>query len=116
VSNEFLMGIAEAIYNSDFDDAPPQAFRDRDLEIIENYLGNARAALRAMRDPTVDMVVKALPCERDESFDASAKKLGAAACMVLSGGKDIGLLEGEAVKQAAFLVRDYRLMIDAALA
>jgi hypothetical protein len=81
----------------------------------ELWFGYARAALEAMREPTVEMVAAAFPCEREMQFSHEDKRLGAAVCLQLGGGKDIGLLEGEAVKQAAFLARDYRIMIDQAL-
>lgn len=75
----------------------------------------ARAAIGAMRDPTVGMVASAFPCEADQEFTHEDKCLGAAVCLKLGGAADVGLLEGEAVKQAAFLARDFRIMIDAAL-
>lgn len=82
----------------------------------------ARAALEAAladhvvvpREPTVEMLAAAFPCEANEEMSHADKVLGAATCLKLGGGVDMGLLEGEAVKQAAFLARDYRLMISAA--
>jgi hypothetical protein len=94
-------------------------FAGRSRDINEpfqcDYLGQARAAIEAMREPTVDMLAAAYPCSANEEFSHGDKVLGAACCLKLGGGADIGLLEGEAVKQAAFLSRDYRAMIDAAL-
>lgn len=75
----------------------------------------ARAAIAAMLEPTVEMLVAAYPCVADEDLPHEDKVLGAACCLKLGGPADIGLLEGEAVKAAALLARDYRLMISAAL-
>jgi hypothetical protein len=75
----------------------------------------ARFAIETMREPTVDMVAAAFPCEKDEEFSHADKTLGAAVCLKLGGWDKIGIMGGEPIKQAAFLVRDYRLMIDAAL-
>lgn len=88
---------------------------DFDHRPHESYVKLAYAAIEAMREPTVEMLVAAYPCEANEQFSHDDKCMGAAVCLKLGGGADIGLLEGEAVKQAAFLVRDYRIMIDAAL-
>ncbi|MBR1230178.1 hypothetical protein JQ600_35375 [Bradyrhizobium sp. AUGA SZCCT0176] len=55
MSDKFLWKVAEAIYNSDFDGEPSQAFGDRDLDVIGTYLDGARAAIEAMREPTEGM-------------------------------------------------------------
>lgn len=75
----------------------------------------AAAALEELRVPTVDMVAAAFPCDANEDFSFEDKQLGAAVCLKLGGWDKIGILNCEPIKQAAFLVRDYRLMIDAAL-
>jgi hypothetical protein len=110
--NEIIERVAQAIAlwdGSSWEGAigGREAVRDR-------YRNMARAAITAMSEPTVEMVAAAFPCEKDEKFSHKDKQLGAAVCLKLGGGADIGLLEGEAVKQAAFLARDYRLMIAAA--
>ena len=79
------------------------------------FLQLALAAIEAMREPTVGMLAAAFPIGANEEFSHEDKCLGAATCLKLGGSASIGVLEGEAVKQAAFLARDYRLMIDAAL-
>jgi hypothetical protein len=86
-----------------------------DAETLRFARDYARAAIEAMKEPTVEMVAAAFPCGANEAFSHEDKCLGAAACLKIGGAADIGLLEGEAVKQAAFLARDYRLMIDQAL-
>jgi hypothetical protein len=86
-----------------------------DVRPRECYVKCARAAIAAMREPTVEMTAAAFPCDINEQFRHEDMQHGAAVCLRLGGGAHIGLLEGEAVKQAAFMVRDYRLMIEAAL-
>ncbi len=86
-----------------------------DVRPHECYVKCARAAIEAMRQPTVEMTAAAFPCDVNEQFSHEDKQHGAAVCLRLGGGAHSGLLVGEAVKQAAFMVRDYRLMIDAAL-
>ncbi|WNV09930.1 hypothetical protein [Tardiphaga sp. 709] len=89
--------------------------RPSPTSVTEMFQRQARAAIEAMREPTVGMVAAAFPCEANEAFSHEDKCLGAAVCLKLGGAADVGLLEGEAVKQAAFLARDYRIMINEAL-
>ncbi len=86
-----------------------------DLPGDPSPLTMARAAVAAMREPTADMIAAAIPCTADDGADYEAKKIGAAAVMKLSEGKNLGTIEGQMVEQAAFMVRDWRLMINAAL-
>jgi hypothetical protein len=82
----------------------------------KSSLRKARLAIEAMREPTPEMIAAALPCKANEDYGHPAKIIGAAAVMLVGGGKNIGEIEGRLVNEAAFLVRDYRLMIDSVLA
>lgn len=64
-------------------------------------------------EPTAHQIAAALPTDSRVSVDEAAKKIGAAAVMLLLGGKSIPT-EGELVLQASYLVQDYRAMIQAA--
>jgi hypothetical protein len=109
---EFVELVARAIYEASNHNKPYSQISAFQREKCER---EARAAIEAMREPTVGMVAAAFPCEADQAFSHEDKCLGAAVCLKLGGAADVGLLEGEAVKQAAFLARDFRIMIDAAL-
>lgn len=97
-----------------------EAMRAKRRELIAQPLDRIwpdlmRAAIESMREPTVEMIAAAFPCEANEAFTHDDKCLGAAVCLKLGGAADIGIFEGEAVKQAAFLARDYRIMIGTVL-
>lgn len=88
-------------------------------EMLEAALSAALAAMWqdhviVPREPTPEMIAAAVPCEAQEDYGHSAKKIGAAAVLILGGGRNIGEVEGRLVNEAAFLVRDYRAMISAA--
>ncbi len=108
--SEMLERVAKAIQ-----EACEGPIADFDVRPHECYVKCARAAIGAMREPTVEMTAAAFPCDVNEQFSHEDKQHGAAVCLRLGGGAHLGLLKGEAVKQAAFMVRDYRLMVEAAL-
>jgi hypothetical protein len=113
--SEIVERVARASCKADGFDPDDLLCSGSDDLLWTSWVPGARAAIEAMREPTVQMVAAAFPCEANEAFSHEDKCLGAAVCLRLGGGANVGLLEGEAVKQAAFLARDYRIMIDAAL-
>jgi hypothetical protein len=64
-------------------------------------------------EPTKAMLAAALPLSTSQPLSIADKKLGAAACLLLSGGCDIPT-EGDAVLAGAQLAADYRAMLAAA--
>jgi hypothetical protein len=64
-------------------------------------------------EPTAAMLATALPLSTSQPLSIADKKLGAAACLLLSGGCDIPT-EGDAVLAGAQLAADYRAMLAAA--
>ncbi len=73
----------------------------------------AEGLVLAPKEPTPQQIAVALPTDSRASVDEAAKRIGAAAVMQLLGGKSIPS-EGELVMQAAYLVQDYRAMLQAA--
>jgi hypothetical protein len=92
------------------------AFENRAFLNAEKTVKKARRdafrALAAMHEPTVSMLANALPTAHE--ITEADKKLGAAACLQLTGALNIPN-EGDAVVCAAQLACDWRAMISAAL-
>lgn len=75
------------------------------------YAGAARAAISAMREPSVEMLVTTLPNVSEPSDDA--KRLAAEAFSIMSPDREDRVYQ--AITAGSELVRDYQSMIDAAL-
>lgn len=56
MTESMIERIAEAIYNDDFEGAPPTPFSEREADVVVAYLSNARAALEALKVPTEAML------------------------------------------------------------
>lgn len=90
----------------------------------EEWMACAQAAITAAlavgglclvpREPTAQMIAAAFPTE-GERPPPDDMKIGAAAIMILEGGRDCGPITGQAVIEAASMCKDYRKMIAAAI-
>jgi hypothetical protein len=95
-------------------DDPSSCVQYSTLAYGERYARAAIAAvLEDMREPSGAMLAAALPlCTANAKFSNADKELGAAACLLLSGGIHVPN-EGDAVLSAAQLAKDYRAMVAA---
>ena len=86
---------------------------DQDARLCPLMMGRARTAIRAMRTPTVAMLVASLPAT-DQPADDKAQRLAAQACFLLTKKPVSDAVDGAGREAALELIRDWRSMIDAA--